>query len=77
MGIQRELRSHGIEIDNVPGWPEEFDVDADSELDRALAFLDKRPARSKNLREGAYRKLIGKGFSSSVASSAARIWCER
>jgi regulatory protein len=76
-GIIRELASQQIDIEEVPGWPEEFEIDEDRELERALAFLERKPPRSKNQREGAYRKLMGGGFSSSVASSAARIWAEQ
>lgn len=48
----------------------------DSEEQRALDLLNRRPPRSKNLREGAYRRLISSGYSSQVASSAARKWFE-
>ena len=74
-GIERELNSHNIELDSVPGWPEEFTAEED-ELDRALSYLDKHPTTARNIRDGAYRKLVQRGFSSSVASSAARIWSE-
>ncbi len=76
-GIVRELAEHGINADSVPGWPYEFPLDYDQELDRALGLLARKPPRSKNLREGAYRRLMQKGYPSSVASSAARIWTER
>ena len=76
-GIERELRAQGIDIERVPGWPNEFEASEDAEFERALKLLEARPPRSKNLRESAYRKLVSKGFSSSVASSAARAWCER
>ncbi|MBQ9000998.1 MAG: regulatory protein RecX, partial [Eggerthellaceae bacterium] len=76
-GIERELRQQGIDILDVPGWPDDFDADREAEFDRALAFLESRPPRSKNPRESAYRKLVAKGYSSSVASSASREWCER
>lgn len=75
-GIERELRDQGIDIELVEGWPDEFDVNESTEKDRALALLKSKPPRSKNLREGAYRKLVGKGYSSSVAASAARQWFE-
>ena len=76
-GIERELSLQLIDIDQVPGWPHEFVNGEGEELERALSFLDKKPPRSKNLREGAYRKLVAKGFSSSVACSAARQWVDR
>lgn len=76
-GIERELAGHDIDINDVPGWPNEYEIDSEIELDRALSFLDRKPPRSKNQREGAFRKLVQRGFSTSVASSAARIWSER
>lgn len=78
LGIESELRKEGIEPSLLPGWPEEyFSEDEDTEFDRALAFLEKHPTRSKNPRQSAYRKLLGKGYSSSVAVAASRTWCER
>ena len=74
-GIARELRGQGIDIESVPGWPEEFH-DFGDERGRALTFLEKHPPHSKNLREGAYRKLVQKGYSVSVASETARKWTE-
>ena len=76
-GIERELRSHGIDPDLVGALDDEGLRVSDDELDRALRLLEAKPPRSKNLREGAYRKLMQKGYSSSVASSASRIWAER
>ena len=76
-GIERELEGEGISAYDVEGWPYAYGVSDESEFQRALDVLEKNPSRSKNKREGAYRKLIGKGFSSSVASSAARTWSER
>lgn len=75
-GIERELREHDIDVDLVAGWPHEFGVNDESEYQRALDLLRAHPSRSKNRRDGAYRKLIQKGFASSIASSAARTWAE-
>lgn len=44
----------------------------ESEVERALALLRRKPPRSKNVRASAYRKLVAKGYSSSVASAATR-----
>ena len=75
-GVERELAQRGIDASLLPGWPERFFSEDESELDRARDVLRKSPPRSKNVREGAYRKLIGKGFSSDVAARAAREWAE-
>ena len=64
-GIAAELESLGIDADSV-----------EAEVDRALALLDRKPPRAKNRRDAAYRRLAQKGFSASVSSSAARLWCE-
>ena len=74
-GIQRELTENGIDPDGLD--PELFaEFDDDAEIERALSTLRRKPPRSKNLRQSAYRKLVQKGFSSTVASSASRVWCE-
>ena len=76
-GIEAALTQLNIDASALPGWPEEYLPDGEGgELDRALALLDAKPPRSKNLREGAYRRLVLKGFSSDVAASAARRWAE-
>ncbi len=76
-GIRRELQVHAIDLEAVPGWPEEFLADDFDEVASALDYLDKHPTRSKNKREGAYRKLVQRGYSSSTAATAARQWAER
>lgn len=75
-GIERELSNCNIDIFLVEGWPHSFGVDESSELDRALDLLERKPPRSKNPRESAYRKLASKGYASAIASKAARIWYE-
>lgn len=75
-GIEAELSRLNIEPSEVPGWPEEFVGDDDSEVSRAIALLDKKPPQAKNLRDAAYRRLVHKGFSSDCSSSAARLWVE-
>lgn len=76
MGIEAELARFDIEASRVAGWPLEYGVSLEGEIDRALLFLQRKPPHTKNLRDAAYRKLISKGYSSSVASSAARLWFE-
>ncbi|MEG0323811.1 MAG: regulatory protein RecX [Raoultibacter sp.] len=73
-GIEAELRELAIDPDTVEGWHD--DADDKSELERAIDLLEKKPPRAKNKRDAAYRKLVTKGYSSSVAQSAARIWSE-
>ena len=75
-GVERELRDQNIAIEDVEGWPYEFGVTDESEYQRALEVLKRNPSRSKNLRDGAYRKLMQKGYSSSVSASAARSWVD-
>ena len=76
-GIMRELAENGIDASDVEGWPYEFAISHEEEINRAVDLLNKKPPHSKNAREGAYRRLMQKGYPSSVASSAARIWSER
>lgn len=75
-GIEAELKKLDIEASVVEGWPFDYVADVDEEINRAIALLDKKPPRSKNKREAAYRRLAQKGFGASVASTAARLWSE-
>lgn len=68
--IRRDLDHQGLDIDTVPGFPEEF-IEED-EYQRARAVLQRRPIGSKNPQASAYRRLMSKGYSSEVASRVAR-----
>ena len=48
----------------------------EQEIERALALLRRKPPRSKNVQVSAYRKLVTKGYSTSVASAATRRFME-
>lgn len=48
----------------------------EQEIERALALLRRKPPRSKNVQASAYRKLVTKGYSASVASAATRRFME-
>lgn len=74
-GIEKELGKLGIDPESLEAWQDA--QEGESELERALALLDAKPPHSKNLREGAFRKLIGQGFDPSTASRAARQWVEQ
>ncbi len=75
-GICAELERSGIDISQVPGWPEDFLEDAPSEVDRALALLRRKPPHAKDVRGAAFRRLVGKGFSQQAAYDAARRFAE-
>lgn len=75
-GIVRELAENDIDANDVPGWPYEFPLSSDEEIERAIEVLMRKPPRAKNKRDAAYRKLMQKGYPSAVASSAARMWHE-
>ena len=75
-GIERELKQNGIDPDSIKGWPYDFGFDENAEVERAVDLLQSKPPRSKNLRDGAYRKLANKGYSNSVCIKAIRIWID-
>ncbi|MCL1796867.1 MAG: recombination regulator RecX [Eggerthellaceae bacterium] len=76
-GIDFELQRLGINRDAVSEGEEGSSFEeGEDELTRALAFLERKPPKTKNKRDGAYRKLLGRGFASSVAATAAKIWSE-
>ena len=69
--IERELRLRGIELREVPGWPEEF-VEEGDEDERAYAVASTRRIAEKNGFEKLVRFLCGRGFSMGCAVRAAR-----
>lgn len=74
-GVMRDLQQKGLSFPvNLYGEDEKDDND---ELDRALRLLDSKPPHGKNKRDSAYRKLLQRGYSSSIASRAACIWAEK
>lgn len=73
-GIARELEGLGIDPESVEPYAEAFALGDDWEIGRALSILESKPPRAKNARDAAYRRLVQKGYSSSVAASAARLW---
>ena len=75
-GIERALEQLDIDSPSEETWQLAYERFGNDELKRAIALLNRKPPRSKNLREGAYRKLIQKGYSGDVATSAARRWSE-
>lgn len=75
-GIARELEELGIDPESVEPYAEALANGDDWEIGRALSILESKPPRAKNARDAAYRRLVQKGYSSSVAASAARLWSE-
>lgn len=77
-GIAFELEQADIDPQTVPAYQEALFRDSGpDELARALSLLAAKPPKAKRIREAAYRKLVQKGYESSVAASAARIFAEQ
>ena len=74
--IQRDLLKHGIDLESVPGWPDDFDMADDGQYERALQYLASHPPRAKDVKASAYRKLVSKGYPSAIASQAAWEYCK-
>ena len=55
-GIARELASHGIEASTVESYVEATESGHDSEVARAVSFLNRKPPRAKNVREASRRR---------------------
>lgn len=75
-GIESELSTLDIDVSDVPDWPDVFVGSDEDEINRAITLLERKPPRAKNLRDAAYRRLVGKGYSQAAAYSAARLWTE-
>ena len=74
--IEQELRLKGINAEGVEGYPEAFYSEVD-ELENALSVLSRFHTRSKNQYQAAFRHLVGKGYSSSLAQAALRAHSEQ
>ena len=75
-GISRDLEKHGIDPETIENQLDAYALDEDSQLERALEYLKNHPPKTKDPWAGAYRKLISKGYSVSLAGKACRIWAE-
>lgn len=78
--VRVELEELDIRLDDVVAY-QEYEEKALTEpslsdSERAFAFLETHPPRAKNLRDAAFRKLMGKGYDSDTAVSVARRWSE-
>ena len=62
--------------DDVVGCSFGCESSDEQEIERALALLRRKPPRSKNVQASAYRKLVTRGYSTSVASAATRRFME-
>lgn len=74
-GIERELKSHGINPEEIlVDYPEGYLEDAPCQEDAAFALLCRKPPRAKNAKQAAYAKLVRAGYSASVATEATKRW---
>lgn len=73
---EAEIIELGIDPSTLDAWQEHAERGREAEVQRALALLRRRPPRAKQAREAAFRKLVGQGFPTDIASSAARLWSE-
>lgn len=73
---EAEIETLGIDPASLDAWQEHAERGREAEVERALAVLRRRPPRAKAAREAAFRKLVGQGFGTDIASTAARLWYE-
>lgn len=73
---EAEIEALGIDPATLDSWQEHAACGREAEVARALEVLRRKPPRAKAAREAAFRRLYGRGFSSDVASTAARLWSE-
>lgn len=69
--IQRELERKGIDIETVPGWPDEYFSD-EQDFERALAIASRKHLTGKNDFQKIMRLLASKGYSSSISYRVAQ-----
>lgn len=74
-GIVAELKRNGIDPETqLDSFPDAYLLMFPDQKDSAIALLCKKPPRSKNKLQAAYAKLIRSGYTSALASEAAREW---
>lgn len=71
-----EIEELGIDPLNLDSYNEHLEEGEGAEIQRALDLLRRHPSRSKDVRGAAYRKLMAKGYDSSIASTASRLYAE-
>lgn len=76
LAIERDLLSHDIDPERIEGWPEAYGLDDHSQLQRAIDYLVQHPPKAKDAWSAAFRKLVSRGYSPAIASSATRAWAE-
>ena len=64
--IQRELKRKGIDVESVPGWPDEYFND-DDDYRRAFAIASRKHLNGKNDFNKIMRLLASKGYSPAIA----------
>ena len=71
--IRRDLNKHGIDIDALEGWPEDYAMGFDEQVRRAYEHLCARPApHVKDVYASARRRLESKGYAAGVCHAAAQ-----
>lgn len=69
--IELELKRRGIDVSEVPGWPEEF-FSTEDEEERAYVLASRRRLSGKNDYAKLVRFLASRGFNMGIATSTAR-----
>lgn len=75
-GALAEIEELGVDPQSLDAWQEHAERGREAEVERALCVLRRHPPRAKAARAAAYRKLIGRGYDSDIASTAARLWSQ-
>ena len=71
-GIEKHLSRMKIDYESIPSVVEILDKAKEAEYDSAVDYLKRHPSKSKNAYASNVRKLISRGFSPSLAISAAK-----
>lgn len=74
--VLREIEELNIDPNELEAYQNYLSEDEDIKINRALDVLYRHPPRSKNIREGAFRKLISKGYSTSFASKVSKAYVD-
>lgn len=74
--VKREIESLGVDMYSLDSFRAYEEQGEDYHIEEALRYLASHPPRSKNIREGAFRKLVSRGYSMALATTASRRYAE-
>lgn len=72
----KEIEELGLDPYSLESYRDYEEQGEEAKVQRAVEFLESHRPRAKDLRGACYKKLVTRGYSSNIASTASRLFCE-